>query len=286
MKYLLTIAINQYHTAPLRGCINDSVNLANFLSAQGFEIHSLHDQQATRQGILNKVAELGSKLKPNDYLVVHYSGHGSQIPCTKGDEADGLTEIICPIDLINPDGSWTNNYITDDNISDLLTKLDETISVEFFMDCCHSGTLTRDLKPFAPRQLDYPVRSGITHTSIPFKPVFANVITWSGCQDNQTSADAFINNDFQGAFTYALLKHAGLGKTRQETFQLMTSWLADNGYSQKPNISVQNLKNREFGLNTAMWSLVEPVNLTAKSIDNSTVKKTGLVKTILNMFGS
>ena len=34
-----------------------------------------------------------------DVLLVHYSGHGSNVPDNDGDEADGRDEILCPTDL-------------------------------------------------------------------------------------------------------------------------------------------------------------------------------------------
>ncbi len=34
-----------------------------------------------------------------------------------------------------------------------------------------------------------------------------NRVLWAGCQDDQTSADAYIGGSYNGAFTYYLCKH-------------------------------------------------------------------------------
>lgn len=282
MKYLLTIAINEYHTAPLRGCITDSNNVVAILGPQGFEVTQLLDKQATKANILLAVERIGAKLQPNDYLVVHYSGHGSQVPATlrSANEDDGLTEIICPYDLINLDGSWTNNYISDDEISSLLSKLDETISVEFFLDCCHSGTLTRSLTPTSTsRQIDYPLLAeakAVSDKVVPFKPSCkAKVVTWSGCMDNQTSADAFIDRQYQGAFTNALLRALIGNDTRHAVYTSVCQWLASQGFTQRPQLSTA-CDLGAVDLNTPMW---QPLLIAAK--ENSR----GIIDTIKNILG-
>jgi hypothetical protein len=271
MKYLLTIAINEYNTAPLRGCVTDSNNVVALLQPLGFEVIQLLNNQATKANILLAVSEIGAKLQPNDYLVVHYSGHGSQIPAGSkaADEDDGLTEIICPYDLINVDGSWTDNYISDDEVSALLAKLDETISVEFFLDCCHSGTMTRSISPTSTsRQIDYPLIEGSTLMSdkvIRFAPSCkAKVVTWSGCMDNQTSADAFIDRQYQGAFTNSLIRANSRNVTRQTVYTSTCQWLVAQNFTQKPQLSTA-CADGSIDMNTPMW---QPLNVTSKPFGN------------------
>lgn len=58
----------------------------------------------------------------------------------------------------------------------------------------------------------------------------------AGCQDDQTSADAYIDGDFHGAFTYylcqALREKPDLGS--QTIIKTVTQRLTDNGFSQTP----------------------------------------------------
>lgn len=37
--------------------------------------------------------------KKGDVLLLHYSGHGANVPDANGDEADRRDEILCPTDL-------------------------------------------------------------------------------------------------------------------------------------------------------------------------------------------
>lgn len=233
---LLTIAINQYAVAPLRGCINDSNNIANVLKEKGFEVTSLHDDQATKQNIIDSLTKIALSLKAGDHFILHYSGHGSQIPCYRNDEEDGLTEILCPFDLINKDGTWSQNYITDDEISSILNSIESDVVIECFFDCCHSGTATRDLMPNVVYRYIQPSNNVEPRDIVKFNPGKSNkIICWSGCRDDQTSADAYIDNTFQGAFTAALLKN-NLSGTREQLYNNVVAFMQQNRFTQAPQL--------------------------------------------------
>lgn len=236
MRKALSVAINMYNGAPLRGCINDSVNISSILQQNGFEVSTLHDAEATKQNILAKLSELVNSLTENDTFIFHYSGHGSQIPTNDVNEEDHLTEILCPFDLILPNGNWTNNFITDDELANIFNNA--TCIVECFLDCCHSGTATRELRPVVISRYVYPPTESVRTVS-GFKKfelgVKCNtrVVCWSGCRDDQTSADAFIDNSFQGAFTAALLRSTG---TREQRLYTIVEFMRKQGYTQIPQL--------------------------------------------------
>ena len=82
-------------------------------------------------------------------MVVHYSGHGSQVPDLEGDEPDGLDETIVPHDSGRADPETgigpANRDITDDEIYERLRKLSaKTDAITLIFDSCHSGTISRD----------------------------------------------------------------------------------------------------------------------------------------------
>jgi hypothetical protein len=65
------------------------------------------------------------------------------------------------------------------------------------MDCCHSGTVLDLIYKYDQRQ----------QTFVPSehpKPLLPLIVSISGCRDEQTSADAFIDGKFQGALTALL----------------------------------------------------------------------------------
>ena len=105
-KWALLIGINSYpNFAPrgqLSGCIND-IEVMRQVLERSFNfpedhVVSLKDEQATREGILTAMKELVARIGKDDIVVVHYSGHGSQMTDLEGDEPDGLDETIVPYD--------------------------------------------------------------------------------------------------------------------------------------------------------------------------------------------
>lgn len=99
--------------AELRGCINDVKRMYRCLvDRYGFsedDIKVLIDAdesytQPTGRNIRQALDELVQSAEPGDFLVVHYSGHGTRLPAETGDDDDtGYDECIVPSDfnLIN-----------------------------------------------------------------------------------------------------------------------------------------------------------------------------------------
>ena len=187
-----------------------------------------------------------------DELVFHYSGHGSQVRDRNGDELDdNLDEILCPYDL-----DW-NNPLTDDVLAAILKNLPKGVLFTMVCDACHSGTMTRSTRLGNPHG-EYPrfiippfdIRSRSLDRELPkrklgVKPVRGNKDTGqnhvliSGCKDNQTSADAYIDNKYQGAFTWALT--TAIKENPSITFRAAHAravrLLSDRRYAQIPQLS-------------------------------------------------
>jgi hypothetical protein len=226
MKKALLIGINYFGTqSELQGCINDMLNLRDMLKNHyGFldeNIVLLQDGDAglgpitqlpTRDTILYHLDDLLKGVHPGDSLFLAYSGHGSSIRDYQLDESDGKDEVIIPQD-------WqTNGIISDDEIfTRLISLVPSAVRLTCFFDACHSGTVC-DLKYNFRYAGALPSVSSTTNYSNNQnkytvwqehrKSVLAggNVIMFSGCYDEQTSADAQIGNKNQGAFTYAMLR--------------------------------------------------------------------------------
>ncbi|HEY5704505.1 MAG TPA: caspase family protein [Terrimicrobiaceae bacterium] len=91
--------------------------------------------------------------KSGDYLVFHYSGHGSQIRDRLGDElSDSLDELICPRDM----NCNTGTHITDDDLNKIFTTLPAGVLLEVYPDSCNSGTGLRVLDLGRPSELGPP----------------------------------------------------------------------------------------------------------------------------------
>ena len=100
---------------------------------------TLTDKRATHAEIVKALRDLVSKSQHGDVLVFHYSGHGTQVRDTDGDEEDGTDEALVPVDF--QDGA----FLIDDDLRDIFNNLAPGVNLTCFIDCCHSGSITRML---------------------------------------------------------------------------------------------------------------------------------------------
>lgn len=257
----LLVGINDYMGInDLNGCVNDVTNIRSILKTYlGFtnnDIRVLLNDRASKEGILARLEWLVKGAKAGDYLVFQFSGHGSQIRDRDGDELrDRMDEIICPWDM-----DWDGTYITDDDLNALFSKLPAGVLLEVFLDSCHSGTGLRDANlgrppelgpehPTLPRYLPPPLdvecrvegeEDDLKTRRLLQKPREAkHHVLWAGCRDSQTSADAYINGSYNGAFTYFFCKHmrdSGGTLSRSELLARVRASLRYGGYSQVPQL--------------------------------------------------
>jgi uncharacterized caspase-like protein len=100
-KKAVLIGVNKYRIpgADLRGCVNDVKNMERVLTkSYGFksgDIVTLLDYKATKTAIESAIRALIRGGKRGDVLLIHFSGHGSNVPDDNGDEADNRDEILC-----------------------------------------------------------------------------------------------------------------------------------------------------------------------------------------------
>ena len=260
----LLIGINKYRIAgaDLRGCVNDVKNLQSVLTQYyGFvkgDIKVLTDYRATKKAMQSAIHTLIAGARGGDVLVLHYSGHGANVPDKNGDEADHRDEILCPTDL-----DWKDPLL-DDWLRTEFDALKSGVNLTVIMDCCHSGTNTRALlspdAPSMPRYLPNPwdlmaVESGrrlrgtveselrkssraVRRKSDVVNADIAEVLV-TGCRDTQTSADAYIGGSYNGALTYHLVKAIRQAKgklTYRKLHQEVIALLKQGDYDQVPQL--------------------------------------------------
>lgn len=265
-KKALLVGVNDYRgISDLRGCINDVTNMRNILKTDlGFsnkDIRVLVDSRATKTNITARLNYMVAKAKPGDFLVFHFSGHGSQIRDRNKDELeDRMDELICPYDM-----DWDGTFITDDTLNQIFTQLPQKVLLEVFLDCCHSGTGLREVnlgRPeslgpehptlirYLPPPVDIECRLEGEEDQLKFAPrTFSGAdrstvhhILWSGCRSNQTSADAYIDNSYNGAFTYYFCWHMRRSNgqlSRKEVLKRVRQSLYNGGYSQVPQLECE-----------------------------------------------
>jgi hypothetical protein len=227
-KKALLVGINYLGTSnALAGCINDVNNIHTYLSSKGFTCQLITDHtvlKPTRDTILHALTQLLVNAVAGDVLVFEYSGHGTYVRDTNRDEVDGYDEAMVCLD----------RRILDDELKTLLVNhLKKGVTLFVLMDCCHSGTIL-DLK----YQYD-----GVDKVNPKNLETAGKVYMISGCMDRQTSADAMINKQAQGAMTWSLLNTLKINITWRELLQSMRTLLKKSGYIQIPQLSTGTLED-------------------------------------------
>ena len=268
----LIVGINDYHPVgpggpDLRGCVNDAKDVANTLNclrlvpATPLHMRILTDRNATRNNIINGLKWLIKGAKKGDRLIFTYSGHGSQVYDTSGDDPDGKDETICPHDYA------TAGMIKDDDLRDLFNNVPAGVNLDVVLDSCHAGTGTRELsenpEPVAryiepPLDQAYfleanpliPTRGIMRHTTKEIDLTKMNHVLWAACRDYQYSYEANLGGTIRGVFTYSfckVLRRAGVTIQRGTLEGLVAAYIVSLGYSQIPRLE-------------ATWqSILEPV---------------------------
>ena len=284
-KKALLVGINKYAQSPLRGCVNDVVVIHQILTKQfGFkheDIKILTDHEATKKNIIDHIKWLTQGVSSGDFIVFHYSGHGSQIQCddfTSTNEIDGMDEILVPYDH-----AWLDP-LRDKNLGSYFKRVPKDCTTLVILDNCHSGHGLRN--GFSPGKLqteeDYvnrfiapPISNTLLNPSVivnddlsfsfedpkqnskAFVSKFlvdvteqGDAILLAGCAEQQTSADAWINNRYQGAMTYALaaiLHNYNYNITYKKLITEVNNYMSKFKFTQVPQLECRKeFFNHEF----------------------------------------
>ncbi|MCK9458845.1 MAG: caspase family protein [Proteobacteria bacterium] len=234
MKKALIVGINNYPQSPLRGCVNDANDWNSTLRDKGFTNSVLLDSVATKSNILSGLNWLVSGAVSGDSLVFCYSGHGSKVRDTNGDEADLYDEILCPVDF------FSGQYVSDDNLRSIFSALPIGVSLDVFIDSCYSGTATRsaNLKPnkFTFRCIPGPITNGALSQKVVTLVLNLNHCLWAGCKDNQTSAEGVVGGVYRGLFTYYAARKIRAGGIRSDLISSIQSSVTSKNPSQTPQL--------------------------------------------------
>lgn len=233
------------------------------------------DQEApaaipNHENILRAMQWLVDGAQPGDNLFFVYSGHGGSTEDEDGDEDDGMEETMCPVDYEEA------GQILDDQIHDVMViPLPAGARLTAVFDCCHSGSIMdlpylytakgivqepnfmktsgADLVKLgkqlqkgeegnaSTQELLARIQdaSGKGTAVLAAKTAPADVICFTGCRDDQTSADAFIGDVHQGALCYAF-KNTLLKRPNMSYLELLNAIrleCQEGGYDQVSQLS-------------------------------------------------
>jgi len=278
-KRALLIGVGRYaHLSPARqlaGPLPDVHTLAGLLrAAYAFDaVTLLTDEQATRRGILDALADLVSAAQPGDLVLIHYSGHGSRVPDVHGDEPDGWDSSLVPHDGRDLAGLIPD--ILDDELNPFFGRLVNERQVGdliLFFDSCHSTGLTRaDEAPFnpQPRSLEPPTAAPGLLQADPasaapppvWQPGGDHFIAFYACQSAETAFElTFDVNTVHGALTDALLRALAAGevKSYRDLWERVAWRMAQTSPQQHPQVEGQ-LDRALFGREAVQQMFYVPV---------------------------
>lgn len=231
----LLIGINYYGTnIQLNGCIDDANNIKKFLETKKFNnIKLLTDdtlsiKKPTKTNITDELIRTLINSKSGDTIVIMYSGHGSYCLDKNNDELRGYDQMIISCDF---------KRIKDDELKSIIYKyLKKDVTLFCLFDSCYSGSVL---------DLRYQYSDTLNENKLTInnkeKETRGNIIMISGCDDEQTSADALINGKYNGAMTAAFLYCCNNIPQKNLTWNNlllgMRKYLKKNGYTQIPQLS-------------------------------------------------
>lgn len=262
--YSLHIGLNKvdkkhYPGVPaLRAAVNDAEFWETYARKLGYATHSLHNQDATDDAVLQSLNDYARKMKAGDILLLTYAGHGSEVP---NEKADGFDDE-------RNDQTWClyNRQLLDDELFDAFRKFAEGTRILVVSDSCHSGTMVRalpdelDLSALLENGLERSASTrGLTSRKLPlevqqavvarfgdtvYRPVQkkyeaipqaegvkAAVKLLAACQDDQTTYDGTTN----GVFTESFMQLFRNDQYKDATAEVMIDAIRNNYYYPRPN---------------------------------------------------
>lgn len=152
--YALLVGINDYapEVGRLAGCLNDVDHFNEYLTGNfnksELAIEVLKDRDATRGNIIKQFRKHLGKAKAGDVAVFQYCGHGARwksAAAFKEFYPDGKDEGLVCYDSRGPGGY----DLADKELAVLLAELaKKDAHVAVLLDCCHSGSGTRNVNAF------------------------------------------------------------------------------------------------------------------------------------------
>ena len=241
-RVALLFGINNYPGSAndLQGCLNDLDDCEAKLKAEfpDFIIKKFKDAEVTCENFYNQIKNTILTLVAGDHIYIHYSGHGTQVPSNS--EANGYHEALY----------LYNGAFLDDQFQSLVAILPEGVRMTAKFDSCFSGDMLKNSKKITRRfypMPGIPIRYKVIR-KFGKKAVTKNCVVFSGCSEDQTSSDAYINGRFNGAFTYYDNRAFNAQSTYQDEIDRLHAFLPSAVYSQNPTLDGDSIlfENKVF----------------------------------------
>lgn len=222
-KFALHTATNYTGThMALRGCLNDWHNFQKLDNELGItntaNIVNLTETAYRRDLVLEALNHLATVTKPGDLVLWSNSSHGVQVRNPYSLEQDFIDEALV---------DHYGKLILDDEIGNAIDKFKNGVTVIVWLDNCYAGTMDRHCR--------------LDNWHVIQKRVACDAVMLMGCRENQTSADAHIKGQFQGAMTYfslEALRAAKMDLTYRELLERTNRGLREKRFPQVAQMAV------------------------------------------------
>lgn len=187
--------------------------VVDYLQQAGYEtIHTLVNQQATKQAIVDALHQLAADCAAGDRIYIHFSGHGQLVTDVDGDETeDEWDESWIPYDAYLTYGAEDQGekHLVDDELNRLLQPIRDRIEdsgrLLVVVDACHSGDSVRGGRTCVRgvrNEFVIPGAKSAKRTADPER-----WLTLSACKDYEMNQEMV--QPSVGKLTYALHQLAG-----------------------------------------------------------------------------
>jgi hypothetical protein len=221
--YALLVGIDEYLVPrPLKGCVADIREYEKFLRGRidqrAFDLHVriLIDGEATRAAVLGGLREHLGQAGPAGAALLVFCGHGSQQPSAHARIEPELKDET----LVCFDSRIGGSDLADKEIGRCLREISgKGAHVVVILDCCHSGSGTRNLDGtgdsgrsapprFDPGPAGYaPVlEGGVKARSGWTLPAGSRHVLLAACSSRETAAEVLVGGRMRGAFSASLLQ--------------------------------------------------------------------------------
>ena len=192
----------------LDACVNDSEFYKGLSEKAEFDkIIILQNAEASSDTVIQSLTAFAGDLESGDLMFFTYSGHGSQIVDFNNDEADDkMDETWCLF----------NRQLIDDELFESFMAFKTGVKIFMVSDSCHSGSVSRGQPALKIRRAPEDVSKRtllknkaiylpiVTRSRVTRDGMGAQVLQFSGCQDEQLSYEFGENGLFTTVFKQTL----------------------------------------------------------------------------------
>lgn len=213
---------------------NMMVELAKQCNVPEENIKLMWNEQCTKDGICDGIAEVASKCAEGDTFIFYYTGHGDCLPQDDAEEAEAMDNCLCTVGpngctdnvQMRGPGSREEVWLRDDDLAAaIVNNIEDGVKVVVIADCCHSGSLC----DFGPGSVwdEHEVQA----------------ISMSGCADTETSAGTGHGGMFSRALSKSIedMLHDGSSFTVAHIYNhVLENYLENKSTGHTQHITVSN----------------------------------------------